>query len=190
VRGVDSSRTVGYGVRALVDGAWGFAGSDRLDARGLDETAARAVAIARASAQIADRIRAVAPTERYVDSWSTPVTKDPRTVGLSAKADHLLKAEKALHVAKSIVVGYAFAFGQDTVKEFYSTTGSAIDQRIVQTGAGVGCHAVGGGDAQTRRGPGDFGLFPRGGWEVGERADPPPNPPPLGDEAGQPAKAP
>lgn len=190
VRGVDSSRTVGYGVRALVDGAWGFAGSDRLDDRGLDETAARAVAIARASALIADRIRAIAPTERYVDSWSTPVTKDPRTVSLSAKADHLLAAEKAIRVSKSIVVGYAFAFGQDTFKEFYSTTGSAIDQRIVQTGAGVGCNAVGGGDAQTRGGPGDFGLFQGGGWEVVERADLLHNAPRYGEEAVQLLKAP
>jgi TldD protein len=31
VRSVDSSRTVGYGVRALVEGSWGFAGSDRFE---------------------------------------------------------------------------------------------------------------------------------------------------------------
>jgi TldD protein len=190
VRGVDSSTTVGYGVRALVDGAWGFAGSDRLDDAGLDATAARAVAIASASAQIADRIRAVTPTEKYVDTWSTPIAKDPRSVSLSAKADHLLKAEKALHVAKSIVVGYAFTFGQDTSKEFYSTAGSVIAQRIVQTGAGVGCNAVANGDAQTRGGPGDFGLYQGGGWEVVERADLVRNAAKFGDEAVQLIKAP
>jgi TldD protein len=171
VRGVDSSRTVGYGVRALVDGSWGFAGSDRLDDAGLDAAAARAVAIARAAAEITGRIQAVTPTEKYVDSWATPVTKDPRDVSLSAKVDTLLAAEKALHVAKNVVVGYAFAFGEDTTKEFYSTIGSAIDQRIVQTGAGLGCTAVGAGDAQFRSGPGDFGLFQGGGWEVVDRAD-------------------
>ena len=190
VRGVDSSTTVGYGVRALVDGAWGFAGSDRLDNAGLDAAAARAVQIAKSSAQIADRIRAVTPAEKYVDAWSTPVVKDPRTVSLSAKADHLLKAEKALHVAKSVVVGYAFTFGQDTSKEFYSTIGSAIAQRIVQTGAGVGCNAVADGDAQTRGGPGDFGLYQGGGWEVVERADLVHNAAKFGEEAVQLIKAP
>ena len=190
VRGVDSSRSVGYGVRALVDGAWGFSGSDQLDDAGLDAAAARAVAIAKASAQVTDRIRAITPTDKYVDSWATAFTKDPRSVTLSAKADHLLAAEKSMHVAKNVVVGFAYAFSEDAFKEFYSTVGSAIDQRIIQTGAGMGCNAVGNGDAQMRGGPGDFGLFQSGGWEVVERADLLTNGPKYGEEAVQLVTAP
>jgi TldD protein len=171
VRGVDSSRTIGYGVRALVDGAWGFAGSDRLDDAGYDEAAARAVTIARASARVAQRIRAVTPADKYVDTWTTPLEIDPRSVALGKKIDHLLAAEKALHASKSVVYGYAFWWNEDRTKEFYSTAGSAIVQRIVQSGAGAGCNAVSGGDAQFRSGPGDFGFFQGGGWEVMKRAD-------------------
>ena len=56
----DSSST-GYGMRALVDGAWGFAASSDLSDDGIDRCAARAVAIARASASIARNRFGAAP---------------------------------------------------------------------------------------------------------------------------------
>src|SRR5580698_3938606 len=60
-------RSTGYGVRAFYEGAWGFAASDDISAAGLDRTAARAVATAKASASIASRRFAEAPAEKYVD---------------------------------------------------------------------------------------------------------------------------
>lgn len=189
VRDVDSSTSLGYGVRALVDGAWGFAGSDRFG-DGLDQTAARAVAIARASATIARRVRAVTPTQKYVDTWATPVTLDPKSIPLGTRIDHLLQAEKALHVTKSVVFGYAFSWNEARTKEFYSTNGCAIVQQLEQSGAGTGCNAVGNGDTEFRSGPGDFGLYQSGGWEVVERADLVNNAARYGEEAVRLLKAP
>ncbi len=189
VRNVDSSRSVGYGVRALVGGAWGFAGSDRFG-DGLDATAARAVAIARASATIPRRIPAVTPTQKHVGSWSTPVTIDPKSIPLGKRIDHLLQAEKALHVSKDVVYGYAFSWNETRTKEFYSTIGSAIVQNLAQSGAGTGCNAVGDGDAEYRSGPGDFGLYQGGGWEVVERADLIANAARYGEDAVRLLKAP
>ncbi|MDQ6826414.1 MAG: TldD/PmbA family protein [Candidatus Eremiobacteraeota bacterium] len=191
VRGVESSSTVGYGVRALVGGSWGFAGSDHFDARGLDAAAALAVTIAKASARVAGRIPAVKPTEKHVDSFTTPFQIDPRTVSLSARADELLAAEKALHVAKNIFSGYGYLTTWDTGKEFYSTNGSAITQRILQAGAGIGAVSIGkDGDVQQRGGPGDFGLFQGGGYEVIKRAELMKNAPMYGEEASRLADAP
>jgi len=191
VRGVGSSSTLGYGVRALVDGSWGFAGSDRFDSATLDQTAALAVSIARASARVPNRIRAVKPTEKYVDSYATPAAIDPKSVSLSTIASDLLAAEKGVHVAKNILSGFAFYQGWDTGKEFYSTNGSAIVQRILQTGAGVGAVAIGkDSDVQQRTGPGDFGLFQGGGYEVVHRAELLKNAALYGEEAAQLANAP
>src|SRR5688572_12649273 len=50
VEGVASGESEGFGVRVLVDGAWGFASSHRLTAAEADRVAAEAVRIARASA--------------------------------------------------------------------------------------------------------------------------------------------
>jgi TldD protein len=172
VRGVSDTSSLGYSVRSLVDGSWGFAGSDRFDKAGFDEAARRSVAIAKSSTRVAGRIRAVTPTQKFVDEWTTPITIDPDSVSLSQRADHLLAAEKNLHVSKSIIAGFVFLTIWITDKEFYSTTGSAIKQRIYQTGAGAGATAIGKDqDPQQRGGPGDFGLFQGGGYEVVERAD-------------------
>lgn len=191
VRGVGSASTLGYGVRALVDGSWGFAGSDRFEKKSLDATAALAVSIAKASARISQRIRAVRPSEKYIDTYTTPFEIDPRKVPLGQRAADLLAAEKAVHVAKNIISGFAFYNGWDTSKEFYSTNGSAIAQRILQTGAGVGAIAIGkDSDVQQRTGPGTFGLFQGGGYEVVHRAQLLPNAALYGREASQLADAP
>ena len=50
VEGVQSGETEGFGVRVLVDGAWGFAASHHLSTAEADRVAAEAVRIAKASA--------------------------------------------------------------------------------------------------------------------------------------------
>jgi TldD protein len=186
VRQVGSGFSIGYAVRALVNGSWGFAGSDQLDDKSLDLTAAKAVAIARASANVPGRIRAVKPTEKYVDEYTTAFEIDPRTVSLSQKANDLLAAEKAVHVGPSVVAGYAYMQFWDNNKEFYSTNGSAIKQRLLRGGTGLGAIAIGkDGDAQQRGGPGDFGLFQGGGYEIVKRADLVNNAAIYGEEAAQ-----
>src|SRR5579862_7033218 len=54
--------TTGYGIRALVDGAWGFASGDELTTGGIAAVAARAVQIARASASVGTERLGQAPT--------------------------------------------------------------------------------------------------------------------------------
>ncbi len=71
----------------------------------------------------------------------------------------------------------------NTRKEFFSTTGSTIEQTLVQTGCGIEALAVGDGDAQDRTYPGDVGLYQSGGWEVVERARLGENAQRIGEEA-------
>jgi TldD protein len=172
VRNASDVSSAGYGVRVLVDGSWGFFGSDRFDNASLDVAAARATALATSGTKVNDRIAAVQPVEKIVAHYETPMTKDPASVGLSARANLLLTAERGGHVAKNVISGYAFMTIYTTAKEFYSTTGSAITQLLRQAGAGCGVSALGRDkDVQTRGGPGDFALYQGGGYEVVERAN-------------------
>ena len=182
---LDDDRSVGYGVRALVDGAWGFAASAAFDAGALDATAARAVAMARAAAAASSRPRASAPTTAYVDTFATPVERDPATVPVSERVTLLLDAERALHVAPTIAVGRAWIDLWHTEKEFASTIGSRIRQTIVQSGSAIAALAVGEGDAQIRMWPGDRGLHFSGGWEAIEMARLRENAARIGEEAHQ-----
>jgi TldD protein len=183
VASLADGQSCGYGIRALVDGAWGFAASSDLTDAGIDRTSARAVAIARASAAMARERFGEAPPHAYVDRYETPIVRDPREVPLGERVALLLEAEKLVHAGERIAVGRAWLDLWRTEKFFYSTIGSAIEQTIVQTGSGVQAMAVGDGDVQTRTFPGDIGLYKSGGWEIVEEAALTKNAQRIGEEA-------
>ncbi len=173
----------GYGVRALVDGSWGFAASDDPSDAALDATAARACAIARAGAAIARRRIGFPPARAYVDEYATPVERDTAGVPLGERVALLLEAERNLHAGSAIAVGRAWIDLWSAKKTLYSSIGGRIGQHIVQTGCGMEAMAVGDGDAQTRTFPGDVGLYQSGGWEIVEKANLRDNAQRVGEEA-------
>lgn len=162
--------STGYGVRALVDGSWGFAASPDLTAAGIDAAAGRAVSIARASASIARKRIGAPPQRAYVDAFRTPMQRDPAAVPLGERVALLVDAEKLLHASPDIHSGRAWLDLWQTDKFFFSSIGSRIEQRLRHTGSGVQAMAVGDGDVQTRTYPGDVGLYQSGGWEIVEAA--------------------
>ena len=167
---LSDSTSRGYGIRALVGGAWGFAAGSDLSEAGIDRVAALAVDIAKAGAAIARSQIGQAPQRAYTDTFTTPIVRDPHDVPLGDRVALLLAAEKALHVSPQISVGRAWMDLWTIDKFFYSTIGSNIEQRIRQTGSGMEALAVGGGDVQSRTFPGDIGLYQAGGWEIIELA--------------------
>jgi TldD protein len=175
--------STGYGIRTLVDGAWGFAASSDLTDGGIDRAAARAVAIARAGAAIARKRFGAPPPRAFNDRYATPIVRDPQDVPLAQRVALLLEAEKLVHTSDRVAVGRAWLDLWRTEKFFYSTIGSAIEQTIVQTGSGVQAMAVGEGDVQTRTYPGDVGLYKGGGWEIVEEAALAANAQRIGEEA-------
>ena len=180
---LSDSTSRGYGVRALVDGAWGFAAGSDLSEAGIDGVAARAVAIARAGAAISSRRFGEPPPKAYVDTFATPARRKPQDVTLDERVSLLLAAEKALHVGPSIGVGRAWLDLWHTDKFFYSTIGSRIAQSISQTGSGIQAMAVGEREVQTRTFPGDIGLYKAGGWEIVQEAALGANAQRIGEEA-------
>ena len=175
--------TYGYGVRTLVDGAWGFAAADDLTPAGVDAAVARAVEIARASAAIGTHRVGEAPKDVQVGEFATECELDPDVISLEQRIDLLAAAEYALHLHPRIRTGRARLDIWRTRKEFYSTIGSRILQDIRQIGSAIHALAVGDGDAQDRGWPGDRGLYLTGGWEVVDRAGLIENAPRIAEEA-------
>jgi TldD protein len=180
---LSDATSLGYGIRAFFDGAWGFAASSDLSDAGLDATAAQAVAIARAGAAVAARRFAEAPTDRFVDTFATAVVRDPADVPMGERVALLLAAERAVRATPQVRAGRAWIDLWRTDKSFYSTTGSRIVQRLYQTGSGLSALAVGANDAQERTYPGDVGLYQTGGWEIVEAAALTENAQRIGEEA-------
>ncbi|TAM58634.1 TldD/PmbA family protein [bacterium] len=180
---LSDQESIGYGIRAFYDGAWGFAASPDTSDRGIDETAARAVEIAKAGAAIARERFGEAPTDVHAGTYATPMEEDPHRVPLSERVDLLLGAEQLLHVTPQIRVGRAWMDLWRKESEFYSSIGSRIAQEIAQSGSGIEALAVDGGDAQDRTWPGDVGLYQGGGYEIIRKAALRENAQRIGEEA-------
>src|SRR5688572_26425177 len=85
VQGVDRGTTAGIGIRVLVDGAWGFAGSARLDPASIDRAAALAVEIARSSQAVKGPAVRLADEPPQTTSCATAIEEDPFAVPLEDK---------------------------------------------------------------------------------------------------------
>jgi len=179
---LDSSQ--GFGVRVIVDGAWGFASSARLERDQVEEVATLAIEIARASAMVSGGLIDLGPPEVNVGSYRTPVELDPFEVSLDRKVDLLLRCDKAMRRARGVAVaeGNMLFIREDQV--FASTEGSLIEQQIVETGVGLVATAVGADEVQRRSYPNSFGRHQgTGGFEFIDRYDVLGNAERLGEEA-------
>jgi TldD protein len=160
----------GFGVRVLVDGAWGFASSAICTQGEMRKVANRALQIARASALTRRTEVKLAEVEPFVDRYETPVVTDPFEVRLARKLDLLLGINKILAKGAKIRVAESSMDFFRTEKMFVSTEGADIEQVITESGGGYTATAVESGEVQRRSYPnshrGDFGT---GGYELIER---------------------
>ncbi len=169
---VRSGESVGYGVRALVDGAWGFAASDVLTKTAARQATRKAIAIARASRKVFSDKERYLPAKRVTAYYVTPHTRDPFSVSLEEKLNLLTAATRILLKKKGIAIARGFADAFKETKLFASTIGSVIEQEITGCGAGIMAYAIAGGEVQQRSYPNSFrGNFATAGWEFVEEMD-------------------
>jgi TldD protein len=90
------SESQGIGVRVLANGAWGFAASKELSRAAVEDTAARALAIAHASALVKHENVRLAPETPMVGEWTTPIQIDPFTTSVEQNLELLLKIDSEL----------------------------------------------------------------------------------------------
>jgi len=180
---VTQDRSAGFGVRVLVDGAWGFYASHRLEAASAERVVREAVRIARASARVRGAPVVLAPLEPAQGRYETPITQDPFRVPLEEKLRLLESASKAMKGAH-LALAQAFGSAYETEQVFASTEGAVLEQRIVQAGGGIAATAIGDGDLQVRSYPNSFrGNFVTGGWEYVESLNLVKEAPRVADEA-------
>ncbi|NQT87911.1 TldD/PmbA family protein [bacterium] len=169
IQNVSDSESYGVGVRVLVDGTWGFAASHIVTRDSIAQVTGQALAMARANRAALRRPVRLAPVEAYIDTWSSPIEKDPFTVSVAEKADVLLAVTGAALAVEGAKYCNAFMYFRNEHKFFASTEGSFIEQNLTRTWP---CFSVTAIDAET----GAFETckgdpFPMGlGYEHVERA--------------------
>lgn len=175
----------GVGIRVLANGAWGFASTYDLEQEVLLETAAKALKIAQASALCKKEEIRLAPTDKQVDKYITPIIKDPFRVNPIEKIDLLIKSTQVMlkdKVKRSEGILNFFK----TNKLFLSTEGSEIEQTIFESGGGISAYAIEEGDFQRRSYPSSFdGDYATRGYEFVEEMNLLDNAEKVSEEANQ-----
>ena len=161
VESMGSSRSRGFGVRVLYDGAWGFSSSSTVRPDEALRVAAEAVAIAKASATVKrDKDIVLAPVKPVVGKWESKYRIDPFTVTAEEKIKTLLDADRLMRANKGVRVASGSISAMREEKTFASTEGSYIEQTRTETGAGIDATAADKGELQRRSYPtsagGDF----------------------------------
>jgi TldD protein len=165
VEGVAIGETEGFGIRVLVDGAWGFASSNRLELAEADRVAGLAVRIAKASAT-ALRNRVVLDDRPPAHgTYETPLVEDPFEISLETKIDDLVTADRIAGGVKGIAFTESIYTAQREWKTFAATDGSFTEQTITHVGAGVEANAIEGDEHQRRSYPDAGGGFRAAGYE-------------------------
>lgn len=130
VTNISDSESYGCGVRVLVHGTWGFAASRTVTKEEIIRITRAAVTIAKANARLQKEPVRLAPVKAYVDSWDTPIKKNPFEVPLGDKINLLLEInQEALKVKGVTFCTSSMTFVHEH-KYFASTEGSFIVQSL------------------------------------------------------------
>ena len=74
---ITKSTSIGFGVRVIAHGSWGFASHPDLTVKNIKETAKLAIEIARASSLLKREDVVLSSLKKIVDSYKTPIKKNP-----------------------------------------------------------------------------------------------------------------
>lgn len=133
VQEVARTQSFGFGVRVLVNGAWGFAASREVTPQSVRRITQRAIAAARANAPFQKRAIELAPQTGAPAKWRSAFEKDPFDVPLDRKIQTLLEAnEAALKVRGASFVESGLIFNNE--QKFYaSSDGARIEQYLIRS---------------------------------------------------------
>jgi TldD protein len=162
---VGDTDSIGIGIRALANGAWGFAATQNLTRDGVVAAAREAAAIAKANRLPGSAPVVLAAASAYPDAtWKSSYEIDPFTIPVEQKAQLLIDANsEALKVTNVKFVNSAMFFVRED-RNYANTDGSFIVQTAIRSWTPFTATAVSpdGSDFQSRSNV----VAPAGrGWE-------------------------
>lgn len=164
--GLSDDVSLGFGIRVLYKGGWGFASSSELNAREIERAAKLALEIAKASSGIKNKKTRLAPEPAYRDVWQTPVLKDPFSVPVEKKLDTLFAVDRILTKDKRIKSAFSRMSFVKTHKWYASTEGSEIEQVLISSGAAYKAMAANNNEVQQKSYPGEHSGALSMGYEL------------------------
>uniref|UniRef100_A0A7C4XB03 TldD/PmbA family protein n=1 Tax=candidate division WOR-3 bacterium TaxID=2052148 RepID=A0A7C4XB03_UNCW3 len=141
---------MGFGVRVLKNGAWGFSSSNCMEKKTAEKVARDAILIAESSSRLKDKPVILSAYNPQRGDYKSDIKIDPFKVPISEKIDLLLECDKILNKDNRIKVRNAFLSFRRIKTIFASTENSRIRQEIVFCGGGIKAYAMDKGELQVR----------------------------------------
>jgi TldD protein len=163
---IENSSSLGFGIRVIANGAWGFASCGELTQENVKSTAKLAVQIAHASSKKINKNVKLTNENSYVDTWQSPYMIDPFKVSMEEKLGYLFKIDEVLRKDSKIKISECYVSFDKELQWYASSEGSFIKQQILRSGGGIACTASDGKEFQKRTFPASFGQYVQGGYEV------------------------
>jgi TldD protein len=162
-----NSESLGIGIRVLANGSWGFASSGDVSRESVLATAARAVAIARASARVKHEAVRLAPEAPVNDEWTTPIRVDPFSTSIAENLEVLLNIDRELLALAGITLTETSMHFRRYDQWFVSSEGAGIHETRYSSGAGFAAYSFEGSEIQKRSYPNSFGgQYQNKGYEL------------------------
>jgi TldD protein len=157
IANMDISTSVGFGVRVICQGAWGFAASSRVEESEAKRVTALAVEIALASSTAKEKDVVLAPEPPAQETWLAPYVEDPSHVPVGEKLELLFAVDEALRKSPQIRVAESGMRFDREHRILATSEGTIADQFLLISGAGFSATAVEGAEVQVRSYPNSFG---------------------------------
>lgn len=158
--------SLGFGVRVLVNGCWGFASSHDITSKEVDRVTALAVNIAKASATLSKGVVNLGPPVTSRGTYTTPIEEDPFTISTDHKLALLMDADQRMASVKGIRSRQGNLIFIKEEKTFANSEGAHVEQTVYEAGGGISANAVGNNEIQRRSYPQSMGRQQGcAGWE-------------------------
>ncbi|MFW6083770.1 MAG: TldD/PmbA family protein [Gemmatimonadota bacterium] len=143
VQGVGGSASEGVGVRAFVDGSWGFAATPEMTTDGVVRAARIAAEVARANAAVERGGIRLAPVDSYGEvTWTAPHEIDPFSVSVEEKANHFLELNQVALAREGVRFVSSGVQCYRTDKTLATSEGTIAAQRFMRVGPYMNITAV------------------------------------------------
>jgi len=158
--------SLGFGVRVLVNGCWGFASSHDITSKEVDRVTALAVNIAKASATLSKGVVNLGPPVTSRGTYTTPIEEDPFIISTDHKLALLMDADQRMASVKGIRSRQGNLIFIKEEKTFANSEGAHVEQTVYEAGGGISANAVGNNEIQRRSYPQSMGRQQGcAGWE-------------------------
>lgn len=175
--------SAGLGIRVICEGGWGFASTQKLNRKAIEDCAKRAVEVARASAMVLKKPVILAPEPAWKATWISPHLIDPFQVAVEDKLEILSEAARTIMSVQGVTMAQGMMHFIKDRKYFANSEGAAIEQLFIRSGCGIEANAANDEDRQKRSYPCSFGQYELAGFEMILRWDLPGNAERIASEA-------